>query len=111
MADAETHAQHGYDPEPLSPELVLVSPGLRAEACRRLDAAALRRAVAARTDARGGARAGLRAQDLAGTVEVTARVPVLLLVCLCLAIVVARMTVMIGTPVVIAVTLGTLLGS
>jgi hypothetical protein len=110
MSDAETHAQHGYDPEPLSPELVLVSPGLRAEACRRLSAPSS--AELAPPDSTPRAPEPVSAlKTLAGTVEVTARVPVLLLVCLCLAIVVARMTVMIGTPVVIAVTLGTLLGS
>jgi hypothetical protein len=90
--------------EPLSPELVLVTPELRAEAIRRL------RPPPARSTPRPPPDHDSALRTLCGTVEVTARVPVVVTLALWAAIGIGRVALLIGLPVLLIVTLAALLG-
>jgi hypothetical protein len=92
--------------EPLSPELVLVSPELRAEAIRRL------RPPPARSTPLPPPESDHESvlKTLCGTVEVTARVPVVVTLAIWAAIGVGRVALVIGVPVFLIVALAALLG-
>jgi hypothetical protein len=92
--------------EPLSPELVLVTPELRAEAIRRLRPPPPR--LTPPPPPESDRESALR--TLCGTVEVTARVPVVVTLAIWAAIGVARVALVIGLPVLLLVTLAALLG-
>ena len=90
--------------EPLSPELVLVTPGLRSEAIRRLPpppSGPTAPPPPAQVSA---------LRTLGGTVEVTAQVPVVVTLAVWAAIGIARAMLLIGVPVLVAVALATLFG-
>ena len=92
--------------EPLSPELVLVTPELRAEAIRRLRPPPARSTPHPLPES--DHDSALR--TLCGTVEVTARVPVIVTLAAWAAIGIARMALVIGVPVLLIVTLAALFG-
>lgn len=90
--------------EPLSPELVLVTPELRARALRLLPPPIEPKPYVPPTPDPSPLRA------LLGTVEVTARIPVVLALIAWAAVGIARTMLIVGGPVVVLVTLATLFG-
>jgi hypothetical protein len=92
------------DLEPLSPELVLVSPELRAEAVRLLPPPIQPKPFVAP------AHEPSPLRMLVGTVEVTARVPVLVTLLAYAVVSILRTMLIVGGPVVVMVTLATLFG-
>jgi hypothetical protein len=116
VMDSLTGVSQGPTGDPLSPELVLVSPDLWAEALLRLptpESFAAARAAAAAPAPVGEpeeSTSGSAWHDILGRVEVSAQVPVLLMVALFAVIVMLRVMVLIGGPIVMAVAVMALLG-
>jgi hypothetical protein len=116
VVDSLTSASQGPTGEALSPELVLVSPELRAEALRRLPSleafAAARVAPVGPTSPSGPGEPVFASawQALLGRIEVSAQVPVLLMLVLWAAVAILRVMVLIGGPIVMAVAVVALLG-
>jgi hypothetical protein len=113
---SQTSASQGPTGDSFSPELVLVSPDLWVEALLRLpspESFAAARAVPTlpSLDDVGEPAAASAWQDLLGRVEVSAQVPVLLMVALFAAVAMLRVMVVIGVPVVMIVAVAALLGS
>ena len=90
--------------EPVSPELVLVTPELRALALRMLPPPVWSIPSTPSADHESALR------TLVGTMEVTARVPVLLTLVVWAAIAIARTMLIVGGPVIVMVMLATLFG-
>jgi hypothetical protein len=92
------------DLEPLSPELVLVTPELRAEAIRLLPPPLEAKPYVTP------AAAPSPLRMLVGTVEVTARVPIIVTLLAYAVLAIARTMLIVGGPVVVMVTLATVFG-
>jgi hypothetical protein len=104
MSAATVEPESLEDLEPLSPELVLVTPSLREQAIRTLPAAAS--FVPPRAEP---TQPRPHRRVLGGTVEVTARIPVVVAILLWSAVVVAKTMIWIGAPVVLTLVLVTLI--
>lgn len=117
--EAALHILTKEDFEPLSPELVLVTPELRAHACEHLHTRVEHSEVEhtrVEPSAAVASFVGADTQDsalkrLAGTVEVTGHVPVLLIILVWAVLTVARVAVVLGVPLVVLIVLLTLLSS